>query len=62
MVRIRWSMDEEGRGRIEIYAGRGPEEGRLEAVQPFESLAEVPSAWSRTIQEDGRREGESVVQ
>lgn len=61
MVQIRWSIDPKGRGKIELVADRGDDEGKLEAVQRFDSLDELPPPWARAIREDGRPKGEATV-
>ena len=61
MVQIRWSIREDGEGEVRLYGDRGPERGKLEAVQTFRSVDELPPPWARAIRDDGRPAGEATV-
>ena len=61
MVQIRWSIDRDGRGQIELFADHGRDVGKLEAVERFESVDELPPPWAQAIREDGRPVGEATV-
>lgn len=61
MVQIRWSMDPKGGGQIELFADRGREQGKLEAVQRFDSIDELPPPRAGAIREEGRQEGQATV-